>query len=113
VAYQDRFGPLGKIAVLAGHVEGDVLGVDAWVMSCRAFSRRVEHQCLRHLFARFGASQIRFDYAKTERNGPLQELFATLLGSSLPGAGLVLTREEFAAACPALSHDIREVASDG
>jgi FkbH-like protein len=113
VSYQDRFGPLGKIAILAGRAEGHVVSVDAWVMSCRAFSRRVEHQCLRHLFARFGASQIRFDYAKTERNGPLQEFFATLLGSSLPGASLVLTRDEFTAACPVLSHEIREVASDG
>jgi FkbH-like protein len=113
VSYQDRFGPLGKIAILAGRTEGHGLRIDAWVMSCRAFSRRVEHQCLRHLFEHFGASEIRFDYAKTERNGPLQEFFATLLGSSLPGAGLVLTREEFGAACPPLSHEIREVASDG
>jgi len=112
VSYQDRFGPLGKIAILAGHADGHTVTVDAWVMSCRAFSRRVEHQCLRHLFRRFGAAELRFDYAKTERNGPLQELFAALLGTSLPGASLVLTRAEFDTACPVLSHETREV-SDG
>jgi FkbH-like protein len=112
VSYQDRFGPLGKIAILAGHASGGAVTVDAWVMSCRAFSRRVEHQCLRHLFARFGAAELRFDYAKTERNGPLQDFFAGLLGTSLPGADLVLSRAEFEAVCPTLSHETREV-SDG
>jgi FkbH-like protein len=112
VSYQDRFGPLGKIAILAGHAGASGLTVDAWVMSCRAFSRRVEHQCLRHLFRHFGTDTIRFDYAKTERNGPLQEFFAVFLGPSLPGAGLTLTRAEFETACPPLFHEIREV-SDG
>ncbi len=50
VAYADKFGPLGKIAVVAGRRDGAVLLVDTWVMSCRAFSRRVEHQCVRLLF---------------------------------------------------------------
>jgi FkbH-like protein len=112
VSYEDRFGPLGKIAIVAGRAAGGTVTVDAWVMSCRAFSRRVEHQCLRHLFARFGADEIRLDYEKTERNGPLQELLAGLLGTSLPGADLVLTRAAFEAACPVLSHSIREVAHD-
>lgn len=112
VSYQDRFGPLGKIAILAGRADASGLSVDAWVMSCRAFSSRVEHQCLRHLFWHFEADAIRFDYTKTERNGPLQEFFAGFLGPSLPGAGLTLTRAELDAACPALSHEIREV-SDG
>lgn len=112
VSYEDRFGPLGKIAILAGRHDGRALCVDAWVMSCRAFSRRVEHQCLRHLFARFRAEEIRFDYVKTERNGPLQEFFAGLLGTGLAGAGLTLTRAEFEGGCPALSHETREV-SDG
>jgi FkbH-like protein len=109
VSYEDRFGPLGKIAILAGHASGTTVTIDAWVMSCRSFSRRVEHQCLRYLFCRFGVEEIRLDYAKTERNGPLQDFFASLLGTSLPGAGLTLSRAEFEAACPALSHEIREV----
>jgi hypothetical protein len=81
-------------------------------MSCRAFSRRIEHQCVRHLFHRFGAAAIAFDYAKTDRNGPLQAFFASVLGPSLPGAGLTVTRAEFEAACPALAHETLE-AADG
>jgi hypothetical protein len=37
---------------------------------------------------------------------------ASLLGPSLPGAGLTLTRAELEAAWPTLSHETREV-SDG
>ena len=50
-SYKDKFGPLGKIAVIAGRQNGTKLSVDAWVMSCRAFSRRIEYACLEELFA--------------------------------------------------------------
>jgi FkbH-like protein len=109
VAYQDRFGPLGKIAVVAGRREGDTVHVEAWVMSCRAFARRIEYQCLRTLFERFQATAMVFDYNKTDRNGPVQDLFAGLLGTSPPGTGLHLLRTEFETGCPPLRHDVREV----
>ena len=54
VAYQNKYSPLGKIAVMSGFVEADILRVDTWVMNCRAFSRRIEHKCLDLLFDRFG-----------------------------------------------------------
>jgi FkbH-like protein len=113
VAYTDRFGPLGTIAVAAGRAEGETLSVDAWVMSCRAFSRRIEHQTLRVLFERFGAASIALDYAKTDRNGPLQEFLADLLGSSPPAGGLQLRRKDFEATCPPLHHTVHEVLPDG
>ena len=112
VAYTDRFGPLGTIAIAAGHTAGETLSVAAWVMSCRAFSRRIEHQTLRVLFARFGASIIALDYAKTDRNGPLQEFFAELLGSSPPAGGIELRRKDLEAACPPLHHTVHEVLPD-
>ena len=46
VSYEDRFGPLGKIAVVTGKLRGDILDIHEWVMSCRAFSRRIEYGCL-------------------------------------------------------------------
>ncbi|MEJ7608515.1 MAG: HAD-IIIC family phosphatase, partial [Bryobacteraceae bacterium] len=54
VSYEDRFGPLGRISVLAGWVEEGVLKVSAWVMSCRAFSRHIEYGCLRYMFDGLG-----------------------------------------------------------
>jgi FkbH-like protein len=101
VSYEDKFGPLGKIGVIQGCRDGDVLHVSTWVMSCRAFSRRVEHQCLRVLFDRFGLTGIKFDFAATPKNGPLREFLAHLLGGE-PEGQVNLSRTEFESQCPAL-----------
>jgi len=73
VSYEDVYGPLGKIAVLCGRSDGESLSVSSWVMSCRAFSRRIEHHLLQWAFDRFDIQEILLDYAPTERNWPLQE----------------------------------------
>jgi FkbH-like protein len=101
VSYEDKFGPLGKIAVIQGCRDGTVLHMSTWVMSCRAFSRRVEHQCLRVLFDRFGLTGIRFDYAATLKNGPLREFLASLLGGA-PTGHLTLSLTDFESRCPPL-----------
>ncbi len=95
VSYQDKFGPLGKIAVVAGLETGSTLNVEAWVMSCRAFSRRIEFQVLKQLFEK--AERIQFAYVETAKNGPTKDF---LKGES------VLTRAEFEAKCPPLYHRI-------
>jgi FkbH-like protein len=113
VAYEDRFGPLGKIAVLCGRSGGEkleigTLEIRTWVMSCRAFARRVEHQCLRILLEKFGASTIHFDFQPTKKNGPTQDFFETLLGKK-PCAPFDLTREAFDGKCPELYHAVEGV----
>jgi len=111
VGYKDKYGPLGRIAVIAGRREGACLRVEAWAMSCRAFARRIEHKCLAELFRRFGTEEIAFDFKPTPRNGPLQAFLAELLGAP-PEPGSRLARAQFAATCPPLSHSVREV-TDG
>jgi FkbH-like protein len=108
VAYEDKFGPLGTIAVVAGQVEGDHLAIEAWVMSCRAFARRIEHQTLKMLFENTGVNAIDFDFAPTAKNGPLKELFTAMLGEE-PTSGVRLTRSQFEAKCPALYHSVHEM----
>jgi FkbH-like protein len=93
-SYTDKFGPLGKIAVLAGRQDGHALDIDAWVMSCRAFSRRIEFTCLEELFAKFGANEIKLDYVKTGRNGPLREFLERVLGE-IPGPDCAISRQLF------------------
>lgn len=107
-SYQDKFGPLGKIAVLLGKIQGTTLRVDSWVMSCRAFSRRIEHQSLKQLFEKFGAQEICFDYQATPQNGPLQEFFAGLQGRP-PDAGFRCSRGDFYEKSPSLFHRVEEV----
>jgi len=107
VSYEDKYGPLGKIAVLMGKSNDCRIWVNTWVMSCRAFSRRVEYQCLRYLFEDIAADAIVFDYQPTSRNGPLQEFFASLLGDP-PAGEVCLSRELFSKNAPPLFHHIRK-----
>jgi FkbH-like protein len=103
VSYEDKFGPLGKIAVLQGQQKGRRLHLDVWVLSCRAFARRIEHQCLRMLFDRYAVDAIEFSFARTAKNGPLLEF----LNAVSAGDGL-LTREQFQQCCPALYHAVKD-----
>jgi FkbH-like protein len=91
-SYSDKFGPLGKIAVLAGSARGDRLYVSTWVMSCRAFSRRIEYRCLAELLNRFDPAEVEFDYQQTERNGPLREFLSETLGAP-PAPGCIASRQ--------------------
>jgi FkbH-like protein len=109
-AYQDKYGALGKIAVLAGRRREGSIAVETWVMSCRAFGRRIEHRCIEQLFARFRTQEVAFDFQATPRNGPLQEFFAGLLGGP-PEQGVRLSRDVFERKCPRLFHRIEEEAS--
>jgi len=101
--YKDRFGALGKVAVLAGRVDGSRAVVETWVMSCRAFSRRIEHQCVKALFERFDVRQVSFAFTETPRNRPMARFLASLHGGA-PGAPL--SAEAFHAACPRLFHRV-------
>ncbi len=110
-SYEDRFGPLGKIAVIAGRRDGGRIAVDHWVMSCRAFSRRIEHGCLLRLFEKFSADEAAFDFALTPRNGPLQTFFAGLLGTT-PEKPFSIRREHAIEKSPPVYLEIRESAHD-
>ena len=103
--YEDKFGALGKIAVMMGTSREGSIHLDAWVMSCRAFSRRIEHQCLRYLFEDCGAHQITFDFLSTTRNGPMQDYLTRLVDPPL-SAPVSLTKERFFAAIPQLFHRV-------
>ena len=105
-SYRDKFGPLGKIAVIEGRQEGGTLRIGTWVMSCRAFARRIEHQCLKALFERSGAGKMVFDFVPTAKNGPLREFLESMAGA-IDGP-VELTRARFEAACPPLYHGIEE-----
>jgi FkbH-like protein len=106
IAYEDKFGPLGVIMAALGEAKGDSVRLGAWVMSCRAFARRIEHQFVRLLFAQCGAAEIVFDYAETARNSPLREFLAAF---HQPAAGFRLSKEEFERACPRLFHAVEIV----
>jgi FkbH-like protein len=100
-AYRDKYGLLGKIAVIAGCREGTTLHVRAWVLSCRAFSRRIEYGTLSFLFEHWNLDEIVFDYRATPRSQLVADFFATLIESA-PSATTRLTRAAFTTRCPTL-----------
>jgi FkbH-like protein len=108
VSYEDKYGPLGKIAVLTGRLRGGEFTVENWVMSCRAFSRRIEHQTLDCAYRFFGAETVRFEYRATDRNGPMADFLASLLGDPV-SVQSVLERESFYSKRPRLYHSLEQV----
>jgi FkbH-like protein len=109
VSYEDKFGALGKIAVLLGERQGPEIRITSWVMSCRAFSRKIEHHTLDSLFRVCGAHQLRFDFRPTERNQPLQQFFAELGVECREAGEPVLDIGRFSGVRSGLPHQIAEV----
>jgi predicted enzyme involved in methoxymalonyl-ACP biosynthesis len=99
---------LGIIAVIQGCRQEDILQISTWVMSCRAFARRIEHRCLEVLFDRYQASCIEFDFAATAKNGPVQDFLTAILGTR-PCSPVRIARQQFQTMCPSLYHTVREV----
>jgi len=106
--YNDRYGPLGKIAVLLGRNENEKLYLDSWVMSCRSFSRRIEYKCLEYLFEYFKVDEIVVNYNFTERNAYLRDFFSRLSGNSTPQSPLKISRKMFLDNCPKLFFRLKE-----
>jgi FkbH-like protein len=112
VSYQDKFGPMGKIAVLCGRREDGVVHLGAWVMSCRAFSRRIEDRCLEILFEKFGVEELRFQFEPTAKNKPTSEVFERYLDSK-PEGSFALSRARFAEKAPRLYHRVQWIEGQG
>ncbi len=105
VSYRDKFGALGKISVLLGRKEDATFIVESWVLSCRAFSRRIEYQTLAFLFDRIGAAKAVFRYEATPRNKVISDFLKTLCGEE-PRPGIELTSRAFREVCPRLFQQV-------
>jgi FkbH-like protein len=106
ISYEDKFGPLGVIGVVAGKQVGDTLEIQTWVMSCRAFSRRIEFHTLDRLFEVSGARYISLAYRPTERNQPLQEFLGVIGVRGDSEEVGTLSREQFSASGHELPHQV-------
>jgi FkbH-like protein len=107
VSYRDKYGPLGKISVLAGRKSGQSMEIDVWVLSCRAFSRRIEHRLIKEVFYRFELKEIVFRFEATPKNGPLQEFLHFAVGQA-PSPSVWLTRAQFDSVNPVTYHNVLE-----
>lgn len=106
-SYEDKFGPLGKIAVMVGFSEGRDATLTHWVMSCRAFGRRIEHCMLKYVFEKFNVEKIRLQYLPTLRNSPFLEA-VKCIGAIHARSEIEITHSQFAELCPNLYHTVKE-----
>ena len=112
-SYRDKYGPLGEIAVIAGDLSNGgsagkrKLSVRIWVMSCRAFSRLIEYECVRWLFSKLDIDELEFDFLPTPRNTPMQN-FLHQLRNAPAEPRCRLSRGQFIENCPAPALAIEE-----
>jgi FkbH-like protein len=106
VTYHDKYGALGKIAVLLGRMEGTTAAIEYWVMSCRAYSRRIEQHSLSWLFENFHLQEIALDYRQTDRNKPISDFLASITSTTLPN-DVRVSRTMFFEKCPPLFHQAK------
>jgi len=88
VSLRDRFGDNGLISVLLARVDGQVLEIDTWLMSCRVLKRGVEQFLMNDLgeFARRqGLKAVRGEYIPTAKNGLVRDHYANLGFTKLDG----------------------------
>src|SRR5690606_78149 len=80
----DRFGDSGLVSVLLmRRMAGDpqAFAIDCWVMSCRVFGRRLEHEAMNaavEAARERGVTTIWADLVRTPRNGVIDRLYDEL-----------------------------------
>ncbi|WP_328854853.1 HAD-IIIC family phosphatase [Microbispora hainanensis] len=81
VDVRDRFGDYGVVGLTDVRTDGDTLRVGAFLLSCRALGRGVEHRMLAHLGAlarERGLARVALAFRETERNRPARDFLAAL-----------------------------------
>lgn len=74
----DRFGDSGIVGAVLAYRDTDVLRIDDFVLSCRAFARGIEQACLAALLEHAretGAGAVLGAYRRTARNGIVADLY--------------------------------------
>jgi FkbH-like protein len=78
--YADRLSRLGVIGLLRLEESEENLVVTHWVLSCRAFARRVEHAMMAFLGERAGERLVRLPFTPSAKNAPLSRFLEDVLG---------------------------------
>jgi amino acid adenylation domain-containing protein/FkbH-like protein len=101
VKVRDRFGDYGLVGAMLFRRTTAAIDVDAYVLSCRALGRGVEHKMLNELgrLAReSGLPAVHLNYRKTARNAPAREFLQASLAAIKSGG---LDEEEYSLVIPA------------
>lgn len=81
IRFKDKLQDYGITAIAVMDVEGRELIIRNWVMSCRVFSRRLEHatlELIRRRARKWGARDISLRYKTSAKNGLVKNVLAEL-----------------------------------
>jgi FkbH-like protein len=108
VDYRDRYGPLGTVGVATGTRGAECLVIEHWVLSCRAFSRNIEHHMLQALLELAEGRELEFEYVQTARNAPVRRFFESIALAPTNQETFRLSQTQVAAALDGgLPHELR------
>jgi FkbH-like protein len=75
----DTFGDNGVVSVVIGRVDGEILHIELWLMSCRVLKRDMEFAMMDELVraarAR-GIAQVKGYYFPTPKNGMVRDFYS-------------------------------------
>ena len=74
----DKFGDNGVVSVVIGHIEGDVLNIDLWIMSCRVLKRDMEFAMMDSLIDKCKKANVKTVYGyyyPTAKNGMVRDFY--------------------------------------
>lgn len=75
---RDRFADHGLVSVMIAQLEGVVLDIETWLMSCRVIGRTVEAAILARLCRRaeeLGCTSLQGSYIRTEKNAMAADVY--------------------------------------
>ena len=77
----DKFGDNGLVTVVCGHIDGTVLHIDLWLMSCRVLKRDMEYAMMDELVKccqRNEINTIRGYYYPTKKNKMVSDFYGQM-----------------------------------
>lgn len=77
----DKFGDNGVVSLVIGKIEGQLLHVDLWLMSCRVLKRDMEFAMMDQLVAecrKRGINTIKGYYYKTAKNAMVRDFYGLM-----------------------------------
>lgn len=76
----DKFGDNGVVSVVIGRIDGEILHIDLWIMSCRILKRNMEFAMMDEIVnqcKRCGVKRIMGYYYPTAKNKMVKDFFAS------------------------------------
>ncbi|MCM1466768.1 MAG: HAD-IIIC family phosphatase [Alistipes sp.] len=78
---EDKFGDNGVVSVVIGKIDGEILHIDLWLMSCRVLKRDMEAAMMDTLVKRAlekNVSRVKGYYYPTAKNGMVKDFYGTM-----------------------------------